>query len=82
MESVLDIRDTQLGGAIPSELGNINLTELHFSDNELSGEIPSWLGNHSELIGLSLGGNQLSGRYQPSGEPSTDWKGCTSTGTS
>ena len=57
----LYIYGTQLGGAIPPELGNIRLTELELVNNELSGEIPPWLGNHSDLITLSLGENQLSG---------------------
>ena len=57
----LDLRDNQLSGSIPSELGNLaNLERLTLYDNELSGSIPSELGNLANLQGLWLDGNQLS----------------------
>ena len=58
----LDLRDNQLSGSIPSELGNLaNLERLTLYDNELSGSIPSQLGNLAYLQALGLGSNQLSG---------------------
>ena len=58
----LDLRDNQLSGSIPSELGNLaNLGVLWLDDNELSGSIPSELGNLDNLRTLSLSNNELSG---------------------
>ena len=58
----LDLRDNELSGSIPSELGNLaNLEGLGLHDNELSGPIPSELGDLDNLYWLWLDGNQLSG---------------------
>ena len=58
----LDLRDNQLSGSIPSELGNLdNLQALGLHDNQLSGSIPSELGNLDNLQALGLHDNQLSG---------------------
>ena len=46
----LDLRDNQLSGSIPSELGNLaNLEGLWLDGNQLSGPIPSELGNLANL---------------------------------
>jgi hypothetical protein len=59
---VLDLRQNQLSGPIPSELGNLpNLQYLWLDDNQLSGSIPSSLGNLSSLRWLYLTNNQLTG---------------------
>ena len=59
---VLSLRDNQLSGPIPSELGNLdNLEWLILDSNQLSGSIPSELGNLDNLRALSLGNNQFSG---------------------
>ena len=59
----LDLSENGLRGTIPSELGKLLPTcnELAFSENELSGTIPSELGNLTNLQGLDLWDNQLSG---------------------
>ena len=50
----LDLRNNELSGEIPSELGNLaSLTELDLSQNELTGEIPSELGNLASLTELN-----------------------------
>ena len=51
----LDLRDNQLSGSIPSELGNLaNLEGLWLDGNQLSGSIPSELGNLDNLERLGL----------------------------
>ena len=58
----LDLRNNQLSGSIPSELGNLdNLVGLWLNGNQLSGSIPSELGNLANLQELVLDSNQLSG---------------------
>ncbi|MYC14275.1 MAG: hypothetical protein F4Y39_11165 [Gemmatimonadetes bacterium] len=58
----LDLRDNNLMGTIPKELGNLtNLRYLNFYANQLSGEIPVELGNLSKLKSLDFWGNELSG---------------------
>ena len=58
----LILRDNELAGRIPSELGNLtNLTILRLSRNQLRGEIPAELGNLPNLTFLYLSINQLSG---------------------
>ena len=60
--TVLDLRDNQLSGELPPELGDLrNLRELILRDNQLSGEIPPELGNLANLEVLSLVRNRLSG---------------------
>ena len=58
----LDLRDNQLSGEIPPELGKLAiLTWLDLDGNQLSGEIPPELGNIADLTDLTLDGNLLSG---------------------
>ena len=58
----LYLRENQLSGNIPLELGSLaSLEYLVLSGNQLSGEIPPQLGELFKLRGLSLDGNQLSG---------------------
>ena len=60
--TVLNLYDSQLTGAIPTELGNLsNLQRLVLYRNELTGPVPAWLGALANLIELSLWGNRLSG---------------------
>ncbi len=62
----LYLRDNQLSGQVPSELGNLtNLTELFLHNNELSGAIPPELGNLTNLRFLFLRSNELSGAIPP-----------------
>ena len=56
------LRDNQLSGELPAELGNLaDLEVLDLGDNQLSGELPRELGNLANLRQLRLGNNQLSG---------------------
>ena len=58
----LNLRDSQLTGTIPPELGGLaSLAELSLGDNRLTGPIPAWLGGLTNLERLSLSQNQLSG---------------------
>ena len=59
----LDLRNNNLTGEIPSELGKLtNLTDLlTLSRNALSGSIPTELGKLTNLTHLSLRDNALSG---------------------
>ena len=58
----LDLRDNQLNGEIPPELGKLaNLQWMNLGGNQLSGEIPPELGNLADLTDLTLDGNLLSG---------------------
>ncbi|KAF3517249.1 hypothetical protein DY000_02063627 [Brassica cretica] len=60
----LNLMDCNLGGEIPSSLGNLSrLLELDLWDNHLVGEVPVSVGNLNELRVLSLGGNKLSGNF-------------------
>ena len=52
----------ELGGAIPSELGNLaNLRILYLNNNHLTGAIPAELGNLANLQYLHLERNRLTG---------------------
>ena len=58
----LDLSWNQLGGGIPSEIGDlINLTYLQLDGNQFMGQIPSIIGNLINLYLLDLQNNQLSG---------------------
>ena len=60
------LRENQLSGEIPPELGNLaNLEDLYLSANELSGEIPPEFGNLVNLEDLYLSEYQLSGEIPP-----------------
>ena len=62
----LFLRENQLSGEIPPELGNLaNLKLLYLEGNQLSGGIPPELGNLANLTGLGLYRNQLSGGIPP-----------------
>ncbi len=59
---VLFLRDNNLSGEIPPELGGLaSLEVLDLHDNDLSGEIPAELGNLANLQALYLSKNLLSG---------------------
>ena len=58
----LDLYDSQLTGAIPSELRGLDrLQVLSLGGNELTGPIPAWLGEMDSLLALTLWGNRLAG---------------------
>ena len=58
----LVLRDRQLTGTIPPELGGLaSLVELNLGDNRLTGLIPSELSSLTNLEQLDLSLNQLSG---------------------
>ena len=58
----LDLRDMNLGGRIPPELGELSrLTWLQLDGNRLAGPIPPELGKLTRLKILSLGDNDLTG---------------------
>ena len=62
----LRLRDKQLRGVVPPELGNLSkLEHLSLLSNELSGGIPPELGNLFSLLSLNLSDNQLSGEIPP-----------------
>ena len=58
----INLRENNLTGTIPSEIGDLStLEELYLDNNELTGDIPSELGNLPELSALRLAGNRLTG---------------------
>ena len=58
----LDLRDMNLGGRIPPELGELSrLAWLYLDGNRLTGPIPPELGKLTSLRVLSLSGNNLTG---------------------
>ena len=58
----LALSDSQLTGAIPPELGNLNnLERLNLTRNQLTGDIPPELSLLTNVQLLALGGNQLTG---------------------
>ena len=62
----LGLRDLNLTGRIPPELGELShLYTLHLDGNRLTGPIPPELGNLTRLTMLSLDGNRLSGPIPP-----------------
>ena len=62
----LDLRENQLTGEIPAELGSLsNLEWVYLHGNQLRGTIPPDLGSLTNLELLDLIGNQLSGEIPP-----------------
>ncbi len=62
----LDLRENNLSGSIPPELGNLtHLQYLYLNNNPLTGSIPSSLGDLVDLRFLGLGETQLSGSIPP-----------------
>ena len=62
----LNLPDNNLGGTIPSELGDLRrLAYLDLYGNQLSGSVPVELGNLANLTVLDLSYNQLSGSIPP-----------------
>ena len=62
----LDLRDRNLTGRLPAELGELgHLQVLRLDGNRLTGRIPPELGNLSRLTLLSLDGNRLTGSIPP-----------------
>ena len=62
----LDLRDNELTGPIPPELGNlVNLTYLGLGRNNLTSPIPPQLGNLASLEWLGLSFNNLTGPIPP-----------------
>ena len=65
--TVLDLRNNQLTGPIPPEIGYLtNLTLLYLYENQLTGSIPSEIGNLTNLTYLKLSSNQLTGEIPES----------------
>ena len=63
---VLDLRDMNLSGRIPPELGELShLRFLLLDGNRLAGPIPPELGRLTRLEMLSLDGNRLTGPIPP-----------------
>ncbi len=62
----LDLRDMNLAGRLPAELGELShLQVLRLDRNRLTGPIPPELGNLTRLTMLSLDGNRLTGPIPP-----------------
>ena len=60
--TLLQLRDNNLTGEIPPELGSIgSLRALDLSENNLTGRIPPELGDLKGLVSLRLKGNQFTG---------------------
>jgi len=57
----LDLHRNRLTSSIPTELGKMNVGQLHLSYNMLTGLVPSELGNMKHLNLLWLERNDLSG---------------------
>jgi len=58
----IDLRENQLSGSIPPEIGNLSsLIFLRLQLNQLNESIPTEIGNLLSLTDLRLFGNQLSG---------------------
>ena len=64
--TVLSLRENNLSGTIPPEIGNLKLIDsLNLSLNELTGNIPPELGKLTSLEILDMQANQLTGEIPP-----------------
>ena len=64
--AALDLRDMNLTGRLPAELGELtHLQVLRLDGNRLTGAVPPELGNLTRLTMLSLDGNRLTGPIPP-----------------
>ena len=62
----LNLRENELTGTIPPELGNLTrLQELYLNNNDLTGPIPLELGHLTHLLRLDLSQNALAGTIPP-----------------
>ncbi len=62
----LDLKENNLAGAIPSEIGQLQkLENLYLYRNQLSGSIPQEIGQLQELRFLDLSDNRLAGDLPP-----------------
>ena len=61
LAETLFVYNSSIGGTIPSELGNLDLTEFLANDNKFVSSIPDQFWNNERLTILRLDSNQLTG---------------------
>lgn len=61
----LSLSDNQLTGTIPDVSGAANMFLFNLSGNQLTQTIPPWINNFTQLYGLYLSRNQLTGDIPP-----------------